>query len=176
MYRKDFDANLEKDYKKSDYIEARIDTDEVLKRKDINLKIMLYKTFGVILIVVGGIWTISYNIIGYNYLASVLWSSFQWVTRGLYIGSGILGIIGVIYGFHDEKLGYKISILAGFIPITYALFIIVFIIFTMGFVDLYYYLLFFLSFIMSGILMGYLSQAIMILIGAILINKAQEYK
>ena len=86
-----------------------------------------------------------------------------------------MALIGVIYGFHNEKVGYNFSILGGFIPIVYALFIIVFIIFTMGFVQFYFYLLFFLSFIMLSIHMGYLSQAFMILIGATLVHKAQKY-
>ncbi|MFX0039089.1 MAG: hypothetical protein ACFFCY_10370 [Promethearchaeota archaeon] len=155
--------------------ETANDADDILKRKDIDLKFILYKIFGIILIMIGAIWMIIYNIMGYNYLISILWPSFEWLTRGLYIGCGILAIFGVIYGFHNEKLGYNFSIFGGFIPLVYALFIIVFIIFTMGFVEYYFYLLFFLSFIMSGILMGYLSQAFMILIGAKLVHKAQEY-
>jgi len=174
MHSEDFKYNLE-NYKNSLYKEESTNDDAVLKRKDIDLKLILYKIFGVILILTGATWMISYNIMGYNYLISILWPSFEWLTRSLYIGCGILAIIGVLYGFHNEKLGHNFSILGGFIPLVYALFIIVFIIFTMGFVQFYFYLLFFLSFIMLGIHMGYLSQAFMILIGATLVHKAREY-
>lgn len=175
MYNRDIKSNLEKDYKDLLTKEESTYDETILKRKEINLKLIMYKFFGIILIVIGAIWMIYSNIFMRNYLSSILWSSFQWITLGLYVGSGVLAIIGLIYRFYNEKIGNNICILGGFIPFTYALFIIVFIIFTMGFVNFYEYFFFFLSFLMSGVLTGYLSQPIMILIGTILFHKAQEY-
>ncbi|MFX1569239.1 MAG: hypothetical protein ACFFCV_12815, partial [Promethearchaeota archaeon] len=175
MYNRDIESNLEKDYKNSLSKEESTYDEAILKRKELDLKLMMYKFFGIILIVIGAIWMIYSNIVMHNYLSSILWSSFQWITQGLYVGSGIIAIIGLIYRFFNEKIGNNINILGGFLPLTYVLFIIVFIIFTMGFVNLYEYFFLFLSFLMSGVFMGYLSQPIMILIGTILIHKAQEH-
>jgi len=172
MDNRAFESNLEKDYESS---LSKEESSKILKRKEIELKLIMYKFSGVILIVIGAIWMIYSNIFMRNYLSSFLWSSVQWIILGLYVGSGILAIIGLLYRFQNERLGNNFCILAGFIPIIFALFIIVFIIFTMGFVNLYEYFFVFLSFIISGTFTGYLSQPLMILIGTILFHKAQEY-
>lgn len=69
---------MEKDHEIMFSNEETNNDDDILKRKDIDLKLILYGIFGIILIIIGATWMISFNIIGYNYLTSILWPSFEW--------------------------------------------------------------------------------------------------
>ncbi len=149
---------------------------DVLKRRDLeDLKYPIYKIFGLALSLIGGIWAVVYNI---NYPNPLTWPlgdlpSLEGITIGLYIGSGMLAIIGVLFGFRNAKVGSRLCILAGIIPLIYAFFVIVI---TSFLSEIYYFFLNLSTLFVMGIFYGYLTQPIMILIGGNLVYKYVSHK